>query len=173
MLREMLNRKFGGEITIEEKEIQEEDLERVPVVLKNPAYFQPFELFTRLLPLPKYTSYDPTPFIGIFFPIFFGMILGDAGYGLVLLIASLILIKKFRGTIQDASKILSVCSAYSILFGVLYGECFGELPKLLGFEYICIERCTAIIPMLFFAVTVGMVHILLGLFLGIMSSLKE
>jgi V/A-type H+-transporting ATPase subunit I len=173
ILREMVNRKFGGKVTIEEKEIQEEDLERVPVVLKNPAYFQPFELFTRLLPLPRYTSYDPTPFIGIFFPIFFGMILGDAGYGLVLLITSLIFIKKFRGIIQDASKILSVCSAYSILFGALYGECFGELPKLLGIEYVCIERRTAIIPMLFFAVTVGIVHILLGLFLGFLSSLKE
>jgi len=173
MLRKILNRKFDGKVTIEEKEIQEEDLERVPVVLKNPAYFQPFELFTRLLPLPKYTSYDPTPFIGIFFPIFFGMILGDAGYGLVLLIASLILIKKFRGIIQNASKILSVCSAYSILFGVIYGEFFGELPKLLGFEYIHIDRRAVIIPMLFFAVTVGVVHIILGLFLGLMSSLRK
>ena len=61
-----------------------EDLERVPIVLKNAPFFRPFELLTSLLPLPAYTSYDPTPFIGIFFPIFFGMILGDAGYGLVL-----------------------------------------------------------------------------------------
>jgi len=80
---------FGTKIVIEEKEMREEDLERVPIILKNPSYFKPFELFTSLLPLPVYTSYDPTPFIGIFFPIFFGMILGDAGYGLLLFLASL------------------------------------------------------------------------------------
>ena len=67
-----------------EKEMREEDLERVPIILKNPPYFKPFEIFTSILPLPAYTSYDPTPFIGIFFPVFFGMILGDAGYGLLL-----------------------------------------------------------------------------------------
>src|SRR5208282_2857673 len=81
-LRRRLVDSFRGEVALEEREMFEQDIERVPIVLKNPSYFRPFELFTRLLPLPAYTSYDPTPFIGIFFPIFFGMILGDGGYGL-------------------------------------------------------------------------------------------
>ncbi|RPI32853.1 MAG: ATPase, partial [Nitrospiraceae bacterium] len=80
-LREGLNDNFKGKVVLEELEIEEEDLDRMPVILKNPSYFKPFELFTRILPLPRYTSYDPTPFIAIFFPVFFGMILGDAGYG--------------------------------------------------------------------------------------------
>jgi V/A-type H+-transporting ATPase subunit I len=71
-LRGRLAEAFEGRVALEEKGMHEEDLERVPIILKNPAYFQPFELLVKLLPLPKYTSYDPTPFIGIFFPSFSG-----------------------------------------------------------------------------------------------------
>ncbi len=94
-LRRGLTGAFEGKVAMAEKELYEEELDRVPVVLRNPAYFRPFELFAKLLPLPRYASFDPTPFIGIFFPVFFGMILGDAGYGLILIIASLIVMKKF------------------------------------------------------------------------------
>ncbi|MGD1074831.1 MAG: V-type ATPase 116kDa subunit family protein [Thermodesulfovibrionales bacterium] len=175
-LKEKLAAAFGTKIVIEEKEMREKDLERVPIVLKNSSYFKPFELFTRLLPLPVYTSYDPTPFIGIFFPILFGMILGDAGYGLFLIVVSLVMMRRFRrpGTIRDGAKILLASSLYSIFFGVLYGECFGDLPhRLFGLEPIFLERRTAVIPMLYFALAVGVFHILLGLFLGIITALKK
>ena len=84
-LRHRVAERFAGRVLIEEREIREEELERVPTQLKNRGYFQPFELLSRLLPLPGYRSFDLTPFIGIFFPIFFGMMLGDLGYGLLLL----------------------------------------------------------------------------------------
>ncbi len=175
-LRKSLNRDFTGKVVLEEMEIREEDLERIPVILKNPLYFKPFELFTKILPLPRHTSYDPTPFIGIFFPLFFGMILGDTGYGLILLIISLIMIACFRAkkNIQDGVKILSVGAVYSIFFGILYGEFFGSLGhELFGFKPIVVERRTSVIPMLYFAVTVGVVHILLGSFLGFITALKK
>lgn len=167
---------FKGKVLLLEKEICEGDIERVPVVLKNPPYFQPFEFFVRLLPLPRYSSFDPTPFIGIFFPLFFGMILGDAGYGIILMIAAFLLMKKFRirKNIQDASKILLISSIYAVFFGTLYGEFFGELPHMLfGLKPLCIERRTAVIPLLYFAVTVGIVHITLGLFLGFITALRK
>ncbi|MGW8273082.1 MAG: V-type ATPase 116kDa subunit family protein, partial [Thermodesulfovibrionales bacterium] len=95
-VRERLHDEFGSRVILDEKEIREEDMERVPIILQNSPYFKPFELFTRLLPLPAYTSYDPTPFIGIFFPIFFGMILGDAGYGIVLVAAAVLMMRKYK-----------------------------------------------------------------------------
>jgi V/A-type H+-transporting ATPase subunit I len=171
-----LRRRFGGEVVLEEKELLEEDLDRVPVILRNPPYFKPFEIFTRLLPLPRYTSYDPTPFVGIFFPVFFGMILGDAGYGLVLAVAALIILRRARrpGNLRDAAKILLVCSAYSVVFGVLYGEAFGELgARALGLEPLYLDRRTALIPMLGFALAVGIFHILLGIVLGLVSALRR
>jgi V/A-type H+-transporting ATPase subunit I len=175
-LRRSLDYAFGSQVVLDEKEMMEKDLDRVPIVLKNPPYFKPFELFTGLLPLPAYTSYDPTPFIGIFFPVFFGMILGDAGYGLVLCIISVVLLRRHRKrqTVRDGAKILFVSSLYAIFFGLLYGEFFGDLPqRLFGVEPLCIERRTAILPMLCFAVTIGVVHVFLGLILGAVTAFKK
>jgi V/A-type H+-transporting ATPase subunit I len=175
-LRERISRDLGPKVVVEEKEVREEDLERVPSVLRNPPYFKPFELFTRLLPLPHYTSYDPTPFIGIFFPLFFGMILGDAGYGVVLALLAMFLSRRYgkNPTIHDAGRILLVSSFYTIIFGALYGEFFGDLPhRLFGFEPLLIERSTAIVPMFVFAMSIGTVHILFGLALGAVSAFRK
>ncbi len=175
-LRKKIILAFGKKVLVTEKEIREEDLERVPIVLKNPAYFKPFEIFTSILPLPAYTSYDPTPFIGIFFPVFFGMILGDAGYGLVLALLSFLLVRKFRrpGMARDGGKILLVASLYSIIFGVLFGEFFGDLPeRFLHMRPLLVERREAVVPMIYFALSVGVAHILLGLGLGAVTGFKH
>ncbi|GAB4535795.1 MAG: V-type ATP synthase subunit I [Thermodesulfovibrionia bacterium] len=175
-LTSRLDKEFKGEVVLSELELHEDDIDRVPIILRNPAYFKPFELLTRLLPLPRYTSYDPTPFIGIFFPIFFGMILGDIGYGSILFSISLMIIWRFkeRRDIQDAGKILSVCAMYSMLFGVLYGEFLGDLGhRVFGLKPVLIERREAIMPMLYFAVTVGVVHLGIGSLLGFVSALRK
>lgn len=175
-LLSQLTASFGMQMVVEEKEVREEDLEHVPVVLKNRAYFKPFELFSKLLPLPHYTSYDPTPFIGIFFPVLFGIILGDVGYGIVLAVLSLVLLKRFRRSrnVTDAGKILLVSSLNSIIFGFLYGEFFGDLGhRLVGMKPIIVERSTAILPMLAFAIAFGAAHVALGLVLGAFSAFKR
>jgi len=175
-LRKRMSESFGTNVMLVEKEMREHDLDRVPIILKNPPYFRPFELFTSLLPLPAYTSYDPTPFIGIFFPVFFGMILGDAGYGLLLAILSLVLVKKMKGhsLVRNGAKILVVASLYTIFFGILFGEFFGDLPeRFFHLKPLCIERREAVVPMIFFALTVGVAHILLGLLLGVITGFRK
>ena len=89
--------------------------------IAQPRVFKPFELSLRPLPTPRYSSIDPTPFIGIFFPLFFGMILGDIGYGLVLLLVAIGLVAFARGrrTLRQVGQILAVASVYSIIFGAL------------------------------------------------------
>ncbi|MEK6742634.1 MAG: V-type ATPase 116kDa subunit family protein [Nitrospirota bacterium] len=175
-LRKIMEGAFKTQVVVVEKEMREEDLERVPIVLKNPAYFRPFELMTSLLPLPAYTSYDPTPFIGIFFPIFFGIILGDAGYGLVLILLTLYLRKRFRKNkaVHDGATILLIASLYSIFFGVLYGEFFGDLPeRYFHLQPLVVERRTAIVPMLLFSLAIGVAHIVFGLVLGAINAFQR
>ena len=174
-LRRALDEAHGPQVVVEEKEILRQDLERVPVVLRNPAYFQPFELMVRLLPLPRYTSFDPTPFIGIFFPLFFGMILGDVAYGLVLFLISLGLIffVQNKPVVEHVGRILLVASLFTVVFGLVYGECLGEFGvEVLGLPHGCVDRRTAILPMLYFSIAVGAVHVLVGLFLGFLSAWK-
>lgn len=174
-LVERLNGKFGGRIAVEQRAILEQDLEKVPVALRNPPYLRPFEIFTRLLPLPRYSSWDPTPFIGIFFPLFFGMMLGDAGYGLVLLAAALLLLwRRPQGAGGDAARILLISSSYAVLFGILFGEFFGEAGgRLLQMTQLLPERSRAVMPMLIFSLALGVSHVLLGLLLGLITAIKR
>lgn len=175
-VQERINERFGGKVVVEEKEILDHDLERIPTVLKNPAYFQPFEIFARLLPVPAYSSFDITPFIGIFFPVFFGMMLGDIGYGIVIWAVALplLIVGREKKIVADVAKILGVCGGYTIFFGFLFGEFFGTVgSEFLGLEPIFFDRYAAILPMFYFALAVGVVHIVIGLLVGAISALKR
>jgi len=171
-----LKRAFAGRVVLEQQAILEEDLDQVPVMLRNPGYFAPFEILSRLLPLPKYSSYDPTPLIGLFFPVFFGMVLGDIGYGAILLIIAVFLTRHFppQRLPSDIGKVLGVAALYTLLFGFLYGELFGNLGEVwLGMHPLWFDRSKDILPMTIFALTVGVVHILLGITLGALSDLRR
>jgi len=93
-------------------------------------------------------SFDPTPFIGIFFPVFFGMILGDAVTACSLSYLRCTCAGGMRKReVADASQVLLASSLYTIIFGVLYGEFFGDLgTTLFGMEPLLIERRTSVIP---------------------------
>ena len=171
-----LNRDFAGRVVLVQQAILEEDLDQVPVMLRNPGYFAPFEILSRLLPLPKYSSYDPTPLIGLFFPVFFGMILGDVGYGMILLLISIFLAKRFppQRLPSDIGKVLGAAALYTLLFGFLYGEFFGDLGETwLSLHPLWFDRGKDILPMTIFALTVGVVHILLGITLGAVTALRR
>lgn len=175
-LHQQLAVDFAGKVLLEEIEVRGHDLERIPIVLQNRGYFQPFELFSRLLPLPNYTSFDITPFIAIFFPVFFGMMLGDIGYGLVIAAGALVLYysSKTKKDLNDAAKILVVASCYTMVFGLFYGEFFGAFgQRYFGLHPFFFERKTALMPMLIFSVSLGVVHVLIGLVLGMLTALKK
>ena len=171
-----LSSEYAGKVTVEEKEILVQDLDRVPTALDNPAYFKPFEIFARLLPVPGYSSFDLTPYIGIFFPLFFGMMLGDMGYGLIVSCLGLLLL--FRGQkkkpLRDAGKIMVVCGGYTIIFGLLYGEFFGKAGTVwLGLKPLLLDRHETILPMLYFSLGAGIVHLSLALLLGGLSARRK
>ena len=169
ILNKKLQEKFKGKVVAEEHELLEHDFYRIPTSLHNPAYFEPFELFTRLLPMPPYASFDLTPFIGIFFPVFFGMMLGDIGYGGILLVVSVCMVRRFESKkyLRDAGKILFISSLYTIVFGILYGELIGNVGHVyFGQKPVLFDRQTSIVPMICFAIAVGVVHVIIGLVLG-------
>ncbi len=170
-----LGERFGGTVAVEELQLLEQDLLQVPVTLANPPYLRPFELFTRLLPLPRYTSWDPTPFIGFFFPLFFGLMLGDAGHGLVLATAALLVLRWRRsGGLADGARIMLVSAGCAILFGILFGEFFGEAgARALHLEPLLLRRSRAIMPMLAFSLALGGAHVVLGLALGLVTALRR
>ena len=158
----------GPGFEIETVSSEEWSGDTVPVVLRNPRLFRPFEAITTMMPLPKYGTVDPTPFVAIFFPMFFGVVLGDIGYGTLLGIVSLILRLRSRAgsKLRSISEIGLACALFSIVFGFLYGELFGDLGHRIGLHPIIFNREEAFFPFLGFAVTLGIVHIVVGLLVG-------
>jgi V/A-type H+-transporting ATPase subunit I len=150
--------------------------EDAPVVLSNPRLFRPFELLIRLLPLPRYGTIDPTPFVAVFFPAFFGLMVGDIGYGLLLAALALVLRRRSRpdSTLRSAAEIAGACAVFTVLAGALFGELFGDLGRRwLGLRPIAFNREEALIPFLILAVSLGAVHVVLGLALGVAANIRR
>ncbi len=147
--------------------------EDAPVVLSNPRLFRPFEALITLLPLPRYGTIDPTPFVAVFFPLMFGMMLGDVGYGVLLAGIALLVHRRAKpgSLLYKAAEIAGPCAAFAIIFGVLFGEYFGDLgARTLGLRALAFDREKAIFSMLAAAVGIGVVHVVLGLVLGAVTA---
>jgi len=102
--------------------------ERVPVLLQNPPTFDSGEDLVKVYSYPSYNDFDPSPFVLYCFAVFFGMIVGDAGYGLVLLGLTWWLRRRFPSRSPFAVRffrLLYVLSASVIAFGVITASYFG------------------------------------------------
>jgi V/A-type H+-transporting ATPase subunit I len=150
--------------------------ERAPVELKNPLPAQPFESLVNLLALPRYGHIDPTQLMAFFMPIFFGMILGDVGYGALVLVLCLWLMRKMKkGVARDVLTVLAMGAGWSILFGFLYGEAFGTLGEHWGMHALWFERASPenVAGLLLMTIGVGAVHVTLGLILGVWEAIRS
>jgi len=100
-----------------------------PIQLKNNFFARLFEPLTRLYSLPNYTEIDPTPFLAPFFTLFFGLCLGDGGYGLLILLIGIILLNK-KPALKDIAWMAIFLGGATAIVGLLTGAFFGiELEK--------------------------------------------
>lgn len=166
---------FSDDVLIRWRYPASDEWFKIPTALSNSNMFRPFEIFLKLVPLPSYRGTDPTAMIGIFFPFFAGCIVGDGGYGIILaLIAWRVRQKAKKQVMSDLSFILFSLSVWSILWGLAYGEFFGDLAhRVLGLQPLWVERSHAVIPVLSFSIALGLAHILIGLGLGILEGIRN
>ena len=164
-----LNKVTKNKIFVHFEPAKKED--KVPVKLKNPKFAKSFEFFTDLYSIPNYKEIDPTFFTFLTFPIFFGIMLGDIGYGIVSFIIFWILKKKMPKA-KNFFNVLLLASFVSILFGFLYGEFFGE-EKILEFELPhLLSRVHDMFTLLYIAIGIGIVHVNIGLIIGFVNEFK-
>jgi len=170
---------FSDRVIVQELETTEKDMEAAPVFYDNPRWVKPFEMIMQLVAPPRYREIDPSPVLAVFFPIFFGIMVGDIGYGIVILLIAL-LIKKLYGTIAFAAsvaEILIISSIPTIIFGYLFGEFFGDFGEMMGWLHpvhflgITWNRVDAMIPMLILAISLGVLHVFLGLIMGMRNAI--
>jgi V/A-type H+-transporting ATPase subunit I len=175
-LASTLERELGALIVVEEVATEEWTGEDVPVVLSNPRLFRPFEAVVRMMPLPRYGSIDPTPFVAVFFPLLFGWMLADVGYGILLALLGVILHRRSKpGSLaRTIAEIAGPCAAFSVLAGFLFGEFFGDFGHhALGLRPILYDRAEAAVASLLVAVGIGVVHVGLGLVLGVIAKWRR
>jgi V/A-type H+-transporting ATPase subunit I len=117
---------------------------------------------------------DPTPLLAVSFPLFFGLILGDAGYGILILVAGWAVRRRWRQQLlgRDLGFLLVAVGAASVLFGFVYGEVFGDLGHRLGLRPLWGDRLRGATAMLVLTVSIGAAHVILGSLLGAFQALR-
>jgi len=178
-IREALEKATNGRIYIGELAI--DDDAKVPVEYENPSFASPTQVLMDIYARPRYSELDPTLMVAIVFPIFFGLILGDVGYGAILLALSLGLRKFLKGDEgRMLLKVLSYASISSIVFGILYSEFFGAAlpwPALIFSRHLNIGVAAGghgpqVTELMVLAIWIGILHITLGRILGMVNARK-
>jgi V/A-type H+/Na+-transporting ATPase subunit I len=170
------------------KEIELEEGEVPPVIIKNNKFIEPFEAVTAIYGLPLYKEIDPTPFLAAYFIIFFGMCLTDAGYGLLMFIVTALALKflKLAGGIKKLVKLLMYGGIITFVIGALFGGWFGltpdQVPEVLtytaenGEKLFVLQRINSLtdpLTVLILALGIGFFQILMGTFMKLVHGMKE
>jgi len=179
--KEALNKTFGKRVIVIELDVSPEKMDDAPTFYDNPAFVKPFEFLIRIIGTPKYREVDPSPLIAIFFPFFFGFMVGDIAYGAIILVFAIVMKKIYKTMLwlQSLMDILIISSIPAIFFGFLFGEFFGNLGEEMGWIHpitlfgITWNRIEAMVPLLILAIAIGVFHVLLGLGIGILNALAK
>lgn len=152
-----------------------EEEDDVPVKLKNKGFFSPIEFITKMYSLPSYREVDPTSIFTFFYIIFFGIMFGDVGYGILLILGSWLAVKKFNMNEGGAGKLMKVIfysGISSVFWGFMFGSFFGDLIPVVSetffgnrvaFDPVWLDPAKE--PMLFlaFSCACGVVHLFVGM----------
>lgn len=162
-LQDFLRQTYDSAVVLELGEIAEKDWEQVPTKLTNPGLIEPFELVTEMYALPKYGQKDPTPLVSLFYFVFFGMMVADMGYGLLLFLGTSLVLRflQVKDGLAKNLRFFRLLSVSVILWGLIYGSFFGfELP------FALLSTSRDIMPILVISVIFGFITILVGLWLS-------
>lgn len=159
-LKEKIETSLKGNALVLESEVYASP----PTLMRNSRFVKPFETITNLYGLPHYDELDPTPFLAITFPIIFGLMFGDVGHGLVLVLGGSVfalLSKQSSSGIKNLAWILAACGLGSVISGVLFGEYFG-LRLIAPLWFSPFEN---VMQFLIFSLYVGVIQLTFGIVL--------
>ena len=176
----------GGAGNVYASKLEDEEVKDAPISLDNPKAVKPFELLVDTFATPKYKEIDPSLILFITFPLFYGFMLGDTGYGVLLIFLSWTIMSKVKsGGLHELAIILLYSAFSTIIFGIIYGEFFGaplfnmvhhgavETGILgiygphIGALQLPVHRFASVELLLVLVFGIGIIHVTLGLLLGI------
>ena len=140
----------------------DKDNPEVPILLKNSGLTGLFASITQMYALPRYNEIDPTPILSIFYWVFFGMMVADFAYGLILCLVSgiTLMVGNFNESTRKFLKFFFALSFSTMIWGLLYGSAFGDLIKL---PTQVLDSSKDFMSILILSVIFGAVHLVMGL----------
>lgn len=158
--------------------------EEVPVLLDNKNFFVPFEAITEMYSLPDYRGFDPTSIFALFYAVFFGMMLSDAGYGILMTVACFVVLHKFKleGNMYKMIRLFFYCGISTIIWGALFGGWFGDFIQVfartvLGKEVVInalwFNPLDDPMKLLIFSLALGIIHLFIGMGIKAYMQIKE
>ena len=169
---------------IETREPTEDEYPQVPVQLKNNKLTRPLNMVTEMYSLPAYGTLDPNPLMAPFFILFYGIMMADMGYGLLMMIASVIISKKYRpkGTSGELFSLLGLCGISTFIMGALTGGFFGDfltqLVAIVSPGTVCalpklFDPLDDLTMILIGSMALGMVQIVTGMAISLIEKCKR
>jgi len=161
----------GKDVAVLEYEVSAEE---APVELEERPFFKPFDLLMKIYGVPRYGSIDPIPIIALPFAFFFGFCLGDAGYGAILMLISLILPRKIKIG-RDGRALFQILfwgGLFSIVVGIPTGSIFGNLT---GFSGLVspLENPADMIVLMMISISIGLAYTGMGYMIGLYMKLRN
>lgn len=143
-------------------EIEDAEGDETPVLLKNGKLTEAFEPITEMYSLPRYTEVDPTVFLMPFYILFFGMMLSDAAYGIILFLGTLIGLKLFNleDEMRKSFKMFCYLGLSTTFWGIMYGSYFGDAISL---PALWMKPDSDVMMLMIVSVALGLVQITVGL----------
>jgi V/A-type H+-transporting ATPase subunit I len=160
----------------------EKNIPEAPTLFSNKRLIRSFQFITMNQGAPTYGEIDPTPIISIIFPIFYGIMFGDLGHGLILLLAGLLFYKRGNDSIKGWGVMFALAGISASIVGIMIGEAFGfsfgHLFNISGYPLIhLIEHGSfnteSVVTLLQISFLLGIAHIIIGLLLNIINGIKE
>ena len=144
------------------RQVEIEDNDKVPIRLKNNRYARLFEPLTEMFSLPNYAEIDPTPLLAPFFMLFFGLCFGDAGYGLLVLLAGTLFKKKASPAMRTYLSLAQWLGGAAVVVGLLAGTLFGialvDVPALQSVKNYFLTQDN----LMTLSIVIGLIHIVFG-----------
>lgn len=149
----------------------EQENEDVPIFVQNNNIVQPFQSITNMYSVPNKKELDPNPVMAFFYILFFGLMLSDAGYGLLLTLGCFFVIKKKKYAKGEGNliKLLAYSGISATIWGLFFGSFFGNLLPLKA----VIDPLTDVMPLMGLSLLLGIIHIYVGMLMKAIMLIKE
>ena len=167
---------FHGLVSVLRVEIPASQAGRIPVATSSSEFLQPYKEIVDVRSVPSYNDIDPSGLMAFFMPLFFGFMVSDIGYGILIFIFSWVTRKvKVSGLIGSLLKTFRIGALWAIAFGIAFGEFFGNLGTMMGMRPILFSRedPTKTTLLMGIAIGIGVIQVMFGLLIGAWNGLRH